>query len=168
MFRNGNLVDMTDGYLGILVLMAFAALICGVMVGGSWLFGPKKQTPYKSSPYECGVQPFGDAHERFPIKFYLVAIVFILFDIEAVFLWGFYTAYKNSPDTKFVVFAFIEFVTYMATWILGYAYAVRVGAIDWDETTSLAPEKLVPTPVAEASPVVVEVPTSVTVAGGAL
>lgn len=135
---------MTGGYLGILVLMGFAALICGIMVTGSWLFGPKKQTPYKSSPYECGVAPAGDARERFPIKFYLVAIIFILFDIEAVFLWGFYTAYKNSPDTRFVVFAFVEFLTYMATWLLGYAYAIRVGAIDWDETTSLAQEKLEP------------------------
>lgn len=142
---------MTGGYLGILVLMGFAALICGVMVTGSWLFGPKKQTRYKSSPYECGVAPAGDAHERFPIKFYLIAIVFILFDIEAVFLWGFYTAYKNSPDTQFVVFGFVEFLTYMATWILGYVYAIRVGAIDWDETTSLAPEKLQPSNLLPAS-----------------
>lgn len=134
---------MNDGYIGILVLMGVAALLAGVLVTASWFLGPKKQTPYKSAPYECGVAPVGDAKERFPIKFYLVAIVFILFDIEAVFLWGFYTAYRNAPDTKFVYYAFFEFLTYMATWILGYVYAVRVGAIDWDETTTLAPEKLI-------------------------
>jgi len=133
---------MTSGYLGILVLMGVAAAISGLLVTASWFLGPKKNTPYKSAPYECGVAPVGDSRERFPIKFYLVAIVFILFDIEAVFLWGFYTAFKNSPDTTFVVFAFFEFLAYMATWILGYVYAIRVGAIDWDETTALATEKL--------------------------
>jgi len=131
-----------NGYLGILVLLAFAALVAVGLVAVSWYLGPKKNTRYKMAPYECGVAPVGDAQERFPIKFYLVAIVFILFDIEAVFLWGFYTAYKHSPDNKFIVYGFFEFLGYMSTWILGYVYAIRVGAIDWDETTSLAPEKL--------------------------
>jgi len=121
--------------------VAVAAAVCGIMVTLSWFLGPKKVTPYKEAPYECGVTPLGNARERFPIKFYLVAIVFILFDIEVVFLWSWMTVYKNA-DTQFVVFSFFEFLTYMATWLLGYVYAIRVGAIDWDETTSLAPEKL--------------------------
>jgi NADH-quinone oxidoreductase subunit A len=133
---------MNDGYLGIVVLMVIAAVLAVGLVSVCWLLGPKKNTPYKSAPYECGVAPIGDANERFPVKFYLVAIVFIMFDIEAVFLWGFYAAYKNSTDTQFLVYGFVEFLTYIATWILGYVYAIRVGAIDWDETTSLAPEKL--------------------------
>ncbi|HSI74000.1 MAG TPA: NADH-quinone oxidoreductase subunit A [Fimbriimonas sp.] len=128
-------------YLGILVLLGLAVVLCGAFVVLSWLFGPKKSTPYKSSPYECGVTPVGDAKERFPVKFYLVAIVFILFDIEVVFLWSWMTVYKTS-DTAFMAFTFIEFLVYMATWVLGYLYAIRVKAIDWDETTSLAPEKL--------------------------
>jgi NADH-quinone oxidoreductase subunit A len=132
---------MLAQYMGILVLIAVAAILCGAMVTLSWLLGPKKPTPYKESPYECGVEPIGEVHERFPVKFYLVAIVFILFDIEAVFLWSWYTVYKGS-DTQFMIFSFVEFIGYMATWILGYLYAIRVGAIDWDETTSLAPEKL--------------------------
>lgn len=130
-----------EAYLGILVLVAVAAAVCGIMVTLSWFLGPKKVTPYKEAPYECGVTPLGNARERFPIKFYLVAIVFILFDIEVVFLWSWMTVYKNA-DTQFVVFSFFEFLTYMASWLLGYVYAIRVGAIDWDETTSLAPEKL--------------------------
>jgi NADH-quinone oxidoreductase subunit A len=132
---------MQEAYLGILVMVSVAVVICGAMVTLSWLLGPKTFTAYKSSPYECGVEPIGTARERFPIKFYLIAILFILFDIEAVFLWGWYTAFKNS-ETDFMVFSFIEFLVYMGTWILGYVYAIRVGAIDWDETTSLAPEKL--------------------------
>lgn len=133
---------MSGQYLGILVLMAIAVVASGGLVTLAWFLGPKKNTPYKSAPYECGVTPVGDAKERFPVKFYLVAIIFILFDIEAVFLWGFFTVFKNAPDVEFVKFAFIEFIVYMSTWILAYFYAIRVGAIDWDETTSLAKEKL--------------------------
>ncbi|MDR3688837.1 MAG: NADH-quinone oxidoreductase subunit A [Fimbriimonas sp.] len=132
--------DGMEGYLGILVLMGVAAIVCGAMVTLSWFLGPKKVTSYKTSPYECGVEPVGSAKERFPIKFYLVAIVFILFDIEVVFLWSWMTVFKNA-EKDFVVFTFVEFITYMATWLLGYIYAIRVGAIDWDETVSLAPEK---------------------------
>lgn len=121
--------------------MGVAAVICGAMVTLSWVLGPKKYTPYKESPYECGVAPTGDAKERFPIKFYLVAIVFILFDIEVVFLWPWMTVFKSS-DTAFMVTSFISFCLYMMTFIVGYIYVIRVGAIDWDETTSLQPEKL--------------------------
>jgi NADH-quinone oxidoreductase subunit A len=129
-------------YTGILVLVTVAAIICGAMVTLSWLLGPKKVTPYKQSPYECGVAPLGDAKERFPIKFYLVAIVFILFDIEVVFLWPWMTVFRNAPSQAFVVTSFISFALYMATFVIGYLYVIRVGAIDWDETTSLEPEKL--------------------------
>ncbi len=132
---------MQSGYLGIMLLVGVAAVICGAMVTLSWVLGPKKYTPYKESPYECGVAPTGDAQERFPIKFYLVAIVFILFDIEVVFLWPWMTVFKAS-DTAFMVTSFISFCLYMLTFIVGYIYVIRVGAIDWDETTSLQPEKL--------------------------
>lgn len=136
---------MPEGYIAILILVLVAALICAVMVTGSWLLGPKKVTPYKSSPYECGVEPIGSARERFPIKFYLVGIIFILFDIEVVFLWSWMTVFAPSMqagETGFVVFSFFAFLIYMATWILGDAYALRVGAFDWDEATSLDPAKL--------------------------
>lgn len=132
---------MQSGYLGIMLLVGVAAVICAAMVTLSWVLGPKKNTPYKESPYECGVAPTGDAKERFPIKFYLVAIVFILFDIEVVFLWPWMTVFKSS-DTAFMVTSFISFCLYMLTFIVGYVYVIRVGAIDWDETTSLQPEKL--------------------------
>lgn len=132
---------MEGTYLGILALVCVAALVGGALVTVSWLFGPKMVTPYKGSAYECGVEPIGDTHERFPIKFYLVAIVFILFDIEVVFLWPWMTVFK-SADTQFMVFSFVEFLIYMGTWILGYVYIMRMGAIDWDETTTLHPAKL--------------------------
>lgn len=132
---------MQSDYLGIMLLVGVAAVICGAMVTLSWVLGPKKITPYKESPYECGVAPVGDAKERFPIKFYLVAIVFILFDIEVVFLWPWMTVFKTS-DPEFLITSFISFLTYMFTFVVGYVYVIRVGAIDWDETTSLEPAKL--------------------------
>jgi NADH-quinone oxidoreductase subunit A len=87
------------------------------------------------------VAPLGDAKERFPIKFYLVAIVFILFDIEVVFLWSWMTVFKDA-NREFVIASGISFFVYMATFVIGYLYVIRVGAIDWDEATSIAPEKL--------------------------
>lgn len=132
---------MLTGYVGILFLVLLAAIICGAMVTLSWVLGPKKVTSYKTSPYECGVAPDGSARERFPIKFYLVAIIFILFDIEVVFLWSWMTVFKKA-DPAFQLFSYVEMMIYMATWVLGYVYAVRVKAFDWDETTALEPVSL--------------------------
>jgi NADH-quinone oxidoreductase subunit A len=155
---------MTDPYLGILMLIGLAAIICTAMVTLSWVLGPKKITPYKQAPYECGVAPEGSARERFPIKFYLVAIIFILFDIEVIFLWSWMTVFKHA-ELSFQIFSFIEFLVYMSTWALAYVYAIRIGAVDWDETTSLDPAKFgvekaeapetisVPTPTLNPQPV---------------
>ena len=144
---------MDSGYLGLLILILIAGLLCSAMIFGSWFLGPKKRTPYKVSPYECGVAPVGDARERFPIKFYLVAILFVLFDIEIVFLWGWMTAFRSASGTEggaaFMVFSFIEVLIHMSTWILGYIYAMRVGAINWDEATNLPKLQ----PVAQAEPI---------------
>ncbi len=145
---------MQGAYLGILVMMAIAALICAAMVTLSWLLGPKKSISYKDSPYECGVAPLGSARERFPIKFYLVAMLFILFDIEVVFLWSWLSVFKNAP-LDYQVFTFWAIMVYMALWIIGDAYVLRVNAIDWDESTSLDPEKLrsvVPDSIAAGNP----------------
>lgn len=132
---------MNGEMMPILILVSVAALLCGAMVTLSWVLGPKKTTPYKSSAYECGVEPIGTARERFPIKFYLVAMLFILFDIEVVFLWSWLTVFKNGTP-EFQIFSFIEVMTYMATWILGYAYAIRVRAVDWDDTSAVDEERL--------------------------
>lgn len=139
----GKILFMQNEFIPLLLLMLVAAVICTAMVTLSWVLGPKKNTPYKASPYECGVEPSGNANERFPIKFYLVAILFVMFDIEVVFLWSWLTVFNNpATDINFKVFSFVEVLVYLSTWIVGYAYVLRVGAIDWDETTSLHPEKL--------------------------
>jgi NADH-quinone oxidoreductase subunit A len=134
---------MLAEYIPLLVLIGVAALLCAAMVTLSWVLGPKKSTPYKSAPYECGVEPVGTARERFPIKFYLVAILFVLFDIEVVFLWSWLTVF-NAPGVPldYQIFSGIAVGIYLLLWILGDAYVLKVGAVDWDESTSLAPEKL--------------------------
>jgi NADH-quinone oxidoreductase subunit A len=137
---------MSGDFLPILILLGAAALLCTVMVAGSWLLGPKKVTPYKASPYECGVMPLGTAQERFPVKFYLVAIIFVLFDIEVIFLWSLMSVFREAP-LDFKIFSGIALGIYMLLWIIGDAYVLRVGAIDWDESTSIAPEKMQDTPL---------------------
>lgn len=132
---------MHGDFTPILILIGLAALISGAMVTLSWVLGPKKVTPYKQSPYECGVAPLGDARERFPIKFYLVAMLFILFDIEVVFLWSWLTVFKNAP-LDYQIFSFWAVMIYMLLWIIGDAYVLRVNAIDWDESVVLDEAKL--------------------------
>ena len=133
-----------NAYLPILLLMAVAGMVAAAMVTGSWLLGPKKRTPYKDAPYECGVEPVGDARERFPIKFYLVAMLFILFDIEVVFLWSWMAIYKEwvRQGNPAAAYSFWAIMVYMFLWFLGDAYVIRSGALNWDESVTLHPEKI--------------------------
>ncbi|MFM9874164.1 MAG: NADH-quinone oxidoreductase subunit A [Fimbriimonadaceae bacterium] len=133
---------MFGEYLPILMMMGVAALVCTAMVTLSWVLGPKRITKYKQSPYECGVAPLGTAFERVPIKFYLVAILFVLFDIEVVFLWPWISVFKNAP-LDYKIFTALDMLVYFGIWIIGIIYVFRVKAIDWDESSSLAPEKLI-------------------------
>ncbi len=139
--EQGMMPKVFGQYVGILAMLLIAVIIGAVMVTGSWLFGPKKVSSYKNAAYECGVEPVGNARERFPIKFYLVGILFILFDIEVIFLWSWISIFKHATPA-FQKFTFFEFITYMSTWIISYLYVIRVGAIDWDETVSLDSSKL--------------------------
>ncbi|MBL8061331.1 MAG: NADH-quinone oxidoreductase subunit A [Chthonomonas sp.] len=139
---------MANDFTPILILVGLAAIICGAMVTLSWVLGPKKVTPYKSSPYECGVTPSGSARERFPIKFYLVAMLFILFDIEVVFLWSWLTVFVDpkmgsaAADLNFQVFSFVAIMVYMLLWIIGDWYVLKIDAINWDEEAALDAAKL--------------------------
>lgn len=123
---------MAADYVPILILFAIAALICAVMVTASKLLGPRRPTPYKDSPYECGVEPIGSPKERFPVKFFLVAILFIIFDIESIFLYPWYTVFKDGTP-EFQKFTLIEMGTFFVLLIVGYLYVIRRNAIDFDE-----------------------------------
>ena len=90
------------------------------------LLGPKKPTPEKLAPYECGMPPVGDARERHPVKFYLVAMIFLLFDIEVAFLYPFAMAIRELGW-----FGYAQLVTFFAILLVGYVYVWRKGVLDW-------------------------------------
>ena len=138
---------MSTDFIPVVILVLFAATICAAMVTLSWVLGPKKSTRYKSAPYECGVAPLGDARERFPIKFYLVGMLFILFDIEVVFLWSWLTVFQNpnmgsaAADLQFQQFSFAAVMIYMVMWIIGDWYVLKIDAISWEDEGALNPAK---------------------------
>ena len=120
-------------YIPVLVLVIVSTVIAGAMVGLSFLLGPKKPSAYKSTSYECGMVPVGNARERFPIKFYLIAMLFIVFDIETVFLYPWAVTFaKQGFNNK--VFFFGEMVVFVVILFVGYFYILGKGALEWDES----------------------------------
>jgi NADH-quinone oxidoreductase subunit A len=124
---------MLSGYIPILVMLIVSAIIAGGMVVGSAVLGPKKPSPYKETSYECGMTPVGTARERFPIKFYLIAMLFIVFDIETIFLYPWAVTYSGLPHAL-KMFELIEMAVFVAILFVGYFYILGKGALDWDES----------------------------------
>ena len=123
---------MLGSYVPILVMMIAATVIAAGMVIASALLGPKHPTKYKESAYECGVTPVGSARERFPIKFYLIAMLFIIFDIETIFLYPWAVIFiKYDYGSK--VFLLAEMGIFVAILFVGYFYIWGKGAFEWDE-----------------------------------
>lgn len=117
---------METGYLTLLIYMGAVVLLAATILGASAWVGVKRSSREKLSPYECGIQPVGDARERFSISFYLVGMLFILFDVEAVFLYPWAVVYK---DLKW--FGFLEMFLYIVILLAGYFYIWKKGALDW-------------------------------------
>jgi NADH-quinone oxidoreductase subunit A len=111
-------------------ILIFLILVTGfalVSVIGSLVLGMNKPTPEKLTPYECGMQPVGTARERFSVKFYLVAMLFLLFDIEAVFLFPWAVVFRELK-----VFGFIEMLLFILAILAGYVYVWKKGALEWE------------------------------------
>jgi NADH-quinone oxidoreductase subunit A len=115
------------GYEAVLLLLAIAGTIALVFVGLSRFLGPRNANPKKTSPYECGVPPVGGARERFPVRFYLVAMLFILFDIEVVFLYPWARLFRELG-----VVGFVEMALFVLVLLVGLIYAWRKGALEWE------------------------------------
>src|ERR671927_1736429 len=115
-----------DGWLGVVVMIALGVGFAAVMIGLSVLLGPKNPTPEKLAPYECGMPAVGDARERQSVKFYLVAMIFLLFDIEVAFLYPWAMALRDLGWGGFV-----QVLLFMALLLAGYVYVWRKGALDW-------------------------------------
>src|SRR2546428_12263421 len=120
-------------YIQFLMLLALAVIAGTTMIVASHFLGPRRPTEVKERPYESGMPPLGDAHERFSVKFYLVAVLFILFDIETVFLipWGaiYLAGGATGPGLGFLL---DEMPILLAILVVGYAYVWKWGAVEWD------------------------------------
>lgn len=117
-------------YLPLLLHVVVAAIIAVAMVLLSYLVGQHKANRVKMSPYECGMQPVGDARGRFSVKFYLVAMVFILFDVEAIFIYPWAILMRELR-----MFGFWEMFLYIAIVLVGFVYIYKKGVLDWNRPT---------------------------------
>lgn len=118
---------MLETYLPILVLILIALAFAVGSVVFSRLIGQKKPTAVKLAPYECGMPPVGSARDRVSIKFYIIAMLFIIFDIEAVFLYPWAVVFKRLG-----VFGLAEMGVFIAILLVGFAYVWKKGALEWE------------------------------------
>src|SRR3984893_8506937 len=124
-----------ETYFPVLVQIVIAVLVASGLVALSYLLGKRVKSRVKDTPYESGIAPTGSARERFSVKFYLVGIVFILFDIEAIFLYPWAVVYRELK-----MFAFVEMLLFIVLILSGFFYIWKKGALDWSqETTEASP-----------------------------
>ena len=123
-------------YLPLLIHFLIAGALATGMVLLSWMIGYRRPTRAKLSPYECGMTPVGDARQRFSVKFYLVAMLFILFDVEAVFLYPWAIILKELKAMGQGLFAISEMFIYLAIVLVGFFYIWKKGVLDWGLTIS--------------------------------
>jgi len=114
-------------YGTILMVFAFAALVAGALLGLPHLLAPRRLSPVKAEPFECGMDPLAIAEGRFAIKFSTVAILFILLDIELLFVWPWAMLF-----TALGWFGFLEMVVFMAFLMVGFLYIWRKGGLEWE------------------------------------
>lgn len=128
---------MTDSglqaYTPLLIHLLVASALAGALTAASVLVGWRKPSRAKQQPYECGMEPTGDARAPISVRFYLVAMVFILFDVEAIFLYPWAYIYRDfikmSPSIG--MYGFLEMMIYIAILLVGYLYLWKKGALDW-------------------------------------
>jgi len=116
-----------DNYGSLLLMFILAAGLSGALIVVSTIVGRHKRTREKDEPYECGIRPTGDAREPISVQFYMVALLFILFDIEAIFLYPWALVYH---DLK--LFGFVEMLVYIIILLAGYIFLWKKGALDWN------------------------------------
>jgi NADH-quinone oxidoreductase subunit A len=115
-----------ESWFPVLIQILIALSVAGAMIGLSAVLGRRVKDAVKSSPYEPGMQPVGNARGRYSVKFYLVAMVFILFDIEAIFLYPWAVVFRQLK-----LFAFFEMLLFIALVLCGFYYIWKKGVLDW-------------------------------------
>jgi len=121
-------------YLPFLIHILMAGGIAVAIILLSWVIGQRKPTRAKLSPYECGMTPVGDSRQRFSVKFYLVAMLFILFDVEAVFIYPWAVILRELKALGQGLFGLMEMLVYIGIFLVGFIYAWKKGVLDWGET----------------------------------
>jgi NADH-quinone oxidoreductase subunit A len=119
-----------NGWLPILIMIGLGAGFGVFNIALGKLVAPSRPTPEKVAPYECGMPPVGDARERHPVKFYLVAMIFLLFDIEIAFLYPWALALRDLRWN-----GFIQLIVFFAILLAGYVYVWRKGVFNWGHET---------------------------------
>lgn len=118
--------DYPETWFPVLIQILIAMAVAGSMIGLSSILGRRVKDSVKSSPYESGMKPVGNARERFSVKFYLVGMVFILFDIEAIFLYPWAVVYR-----KLRFFGFFEMLLFIVLVLCGFVYMWKKGVLNW-------------------------------------
>jgi NADH-quinone oxidoreductase subunit A len=118
---------MLQNYLPILIFLVISAGFGGLLILLGFLLGPRKPDAEKSSPYECGFEPFEDTRIKFDVRYYLVAILFILFDLEIAFLFPWAVSLKTIGGVGIV-----SMLVFLAVLVVGFIYEWKKGALEWD------------------------------------
>jgi len=121
----------TEQYFPVLVVALLAMALAAGLIAASYLLGKRVHGRIKDMPYESGMVPTGDARQRFSVKFYLVAMLFILFDIEAIFLYPWVVVFRDLKVT-----AFAEMLVFVFLILSGFWYIWKKGALDWSESNA--------------------------------
>jgi NADH-quinone oxidoreductase subunit A len=114
-------------YIAIAVMILVATMIAGIAIGLGELLGPKKKSKVKAEPYESGIVPFGPGTRRMPVRFYLIAVLFILFDIEVIFFLPWAVVFRQLG-----LFGLLEMGVFVGILLIGYVYAWKKGALEWE------------------------------------
>ena len=114
-------------YIAIAVMIGLATIIAAIAIGLGELLGPKKRSRVKEEPYESGIVPFGPGTRRMPVRFYLIAVLFILFDIEVIFFLPWAVVFRQLG-----LFGLVEMGVFVTVLLIGYVYAWKKGALEWE------------------------------------
>ena len=114
-------------YIAIGLMVFLATAVALIAIGLGTIFGPKKDTAAKSMPYESGMNPYGEGTRRMPVRFYLIAVLFILFDIEVVFFLPWAITFRQLG-----LFGLVEMFIFIGILLVGYVYAWKKGALEWE------------------------------------
>jgi len=122
-----------ENYFPILMFVLVGVAIGVLPVAMGFILAPSRPDPEKLSPYECGFEAFEDARMKFDVRYYLIAILFILFDLEIAFLFPWATIFKDIVATESIkLFGFVEMLIFVAILVVGYIYAWAKGALEWE------------------------------------